>query len=379
MWKVQLFELNFDERETDAVKEVLESKWITMGEKAKEFENQFSNMLGDNVFSVAVSSCTAGLHISLLSLGIGQGDEVIVPSLTFVADINVVRLVGAKPVLADCESFENWNMSEKTIKSVLTNNTKAIMLVHFGGYPCEMDNIINLCKEKNLYLIEDCAHVPGAKYKGKSCGTFGDYGCFSFFTNKNLSIGEGGMITTTNEKLFQKAGYLRSHGMTHLTLERYKGRAISYDVVESGLNYRVDEIRAAIGIVQLEKLKLSNERRKKLVERYIENLKGIKTISIPFLNLPDIEPVYHIFPILLREDINRNSIIEGLKKEGIQTSIHYPSFKNFTAFKNLKLNDTPIAENISKRELTLPLYPTMSFEQVDFVCEGLIRTLKELE
>jgi dTDP-4-amino-4,6-dideoxygalactose transaminase len=377
MWKIQLFKLNYDEREVEAVKNVVESGWITMGEKTKEFETQFSNLLGNNVESVAVSSATAALHISLLSLGIKEGDEVIIPALTFVADINVVKMVGATPILADCGSYENWNITAENIKKVITPKTKALILVHFAGYPCDMDDIVKLCKEKNIALIEDCAHAPGAKYKGQSVGTFGDYGCFSFFTNKNLSVGEGGMITTIDKEKAKKVRYLRSHGMTALTLDRHKGRAITYDVVEPGLNYRIDEMRAALGLVQLEKLNDANLKRKKLVNRYIENLKNIKSILIPFLDIKDSEPVYHIFPILLDSKINRNKIINKLKEDGIQTSIHYPAFKDFTAFKDIGLNSAPIAEDISKRELTLPLYPTMSFEEVDLVCESLIKALGE--
>ncbi len=376
MWKVQLFKLNYDERESQVAKEVVDSGWITMGETTKKFEGKFSTFLGNNVESIAVSSGTAALHISLLSLNIKSNDEVIIPALTFVADINVVKLVGATPVLADCGSYDNWNITAQSIKKVITPNTKAVILVHFAGYPCEMDEIIDLCKEYNIDLIEDCAHAPGGKYKGQSCGTFGKYGCFSFFTNKNLSVGEGGMITTTNASLAQKAQYFRSHGMTALTLDRHEGRAITYDVVQPGLNYRIDEVRSALGCVQLDKLNHANAQRKILVERYITNLKDIASISIPFLDLTHIEPVYHIFSILLDKHLDRVDIISKLKKDGIQSSIHYPAFKDFTAFKDIGLNAAPIAEDIAIRELTLPLYPTMTLDQVDLVCESLIQAIE---
>ena len=376
MWKVQLFKLNYDKRESQAVKDVVDSGWITMGEKTKAFENAFSKV-HDDVLSTAVSSATAALHISLLALGIKEGDEVIIPALTFVADINVVRMVGATPILADCESYEDWNVSARTIEKVITPQTKAIIIVHFAGYPCQMDEIVALCKEKNIALIEDCAHAPGARYKGQSVGTFGEYGCFSFFTNKNLSVGEGGMLTTQDEKLDQQAKYFRSHGMTALTLDRHKGRAITYDVAQSGLNYRIDEMRSALGLIQLDKLADANAKRKVLVERYIEKLSNIKGVSIPFLNLQNMEPVYHIFPILLDKEIDRVELIGKLKEDGIQSSIHYPAFKDFTAFKDIGLNDAPVAEDIATRELTLPLYPTMTLEQVDLVCESLKKVLGE--
>ena len=368
MWKVELFAPNYDNREGEAVAEVIESRWLTMGERTKKFESNFSEMLGEEVHCTALSSATAALHISLLSLGVGQGDEVIIPALTFVADINVVRMVGATPVLADCTSLDDWNMSAKTIEKQITDKTKAVIIVHFAGYPCQMDEIVELCKERGIALIEDVAHAPEATYKGQKCGTFGDYGCFSFFTNKNLSVGEGGMISTKSKELNQQAQYYRSHGMTSLTLDRHKGRAITYDIAQSGLNYRIDEIRSALGLVQLAKLHDANIKRKALVERYIENLNDVDEITIPFLELKNIESVYHIFPILLSKKIDRVAFIGRLKEEGIQSSIHYPVFKDFTAFKSLNLNDAPIAEDISSRELTLPLYPTMSFKQLDFVC-----------
>ncbi len=377
MWKIQLFKLNYDEQESKTVKNVIDNGWITMGEKTKEFEERFSKEVVDEAYCCAVSSCTAALHISLLSLNLKENDEVIIPALTFIANLNVVEMVRAKPVLADSESYENWNVSAKTIEKVMSPKTKAVIVVHFAGYPCEMDDIVNLCKENNIVLIEDCAHAPGAKYKGRAAGTFGDYGCFSFFTNKNLSVGEGGMICSKNEEKLKIARLIRSHGMDALTLDRHKGRAITYDVIRPGLNYRIDEMRSALGLVQLDKLKEANKKRKKLVKRYIENLKECKKIKIPFLNLKNIESVYHIFPILLDKKLDRTKIIENLKHDGIQSSIHYPAFKDFTAFKDIGLNEAPIAEDIAKRELTLPLYPTMTIEEVDLVCESLKKAIGE--
>ncbi len=377
MWKVQLFKLNYDAQESEAVKDVVDSGWITMGEKTKEFESKFSNMLGNNIYATAVSSGTASLHMALLGLGIGSGDEVIIPALTFVADINVVKMVGATPVLADCSSYSNWNISAETIKTQITPKTKAVVVVHYGGYPCEMDKIVTLCKRRGLYLIEDVAHAPDAKYKGKACGTFGDYGCFSFFTNKNLSVGEGGMLITKNKQLAKRAREFRSHGMSALTLDRHRGRAISYNVSNIGLNYRIDEMRSAIGLVQLKKLKDANRKRGYLVDRYIKKLSSIKEISIPFQNIKNIEPVYHIFPILLSPNIDRVWLINRLKRVGIQSSIHYPIFKEFTAFKDLNLNSAPIAEDIARRELTLPLYPTMSFSDIDYISDSLSKILEK--
>jgi dTDP-4-amino-4,6-dideoxygalactose transaminase len=375
-WKVQLFELNYDHRELQAVTEVVQSGWITMGEKTRSFEARFEDFLGKDCKATAVSNGTASLHMALLALGIGQGDEVIIPALTFIADLNVVRLVGAHPVLADVTSFSDWNIRPKDIEKKITPKTKAVMIVHYAGYPCNMDEIVRICRENNLALIEDCAHAPGATYRGQSCGTFGDIGCFSFFTNKNLSVGEGGMYVTCSTKLDQKGRYLRSHGMTTLTLDRHEGRAVTYDVIQPGLNYRIDEMRAALGLVQLDKLMNSNQQRKQLTEYYSSLLSGTKGVTIPFQDLPECTPSYHIFPVLLDESVDRLAVIKKLKDAGIQSSIHYPAFQEFSAYRDEGLEATPMAYEVSKRELTLPLFPTMGMESVELVADALIKALR---
>ncbi len=377
MWKVQLFKLNYDEREAKAVYDVVKSGWITMGEYTKKFESDFNVHLNSNAKSVAVSSGTAALHMAMLAINLKPEDEVIVPSLTFVADINVIRMAGAKPVLADCTSYYDWNISPKDIENKITPKTKAVMVVHYAGYPCDMDPIRALCKKHNLFLIEDASHAIGAKYKNELCGNMSDIACFSFFTNKNLSVGEGGMYVSANLELFKKGAYLRSHGMNALTLDRHQGRAISYDVIEPGLNYRIDEMRAALGCIQLEKLEAANNKRKELTQHYINKLQGLKGFAIPFVDYPNSQPSYHIFPILLDKGVDRLKIIESLKNEGIQSSIHYPAFQEFTAYVKMNLNATPIASDISNRELTLPLYPTMTFEEVDMVVDALKKAMEK--
>ena len=221
MWKVQLFKLNYDELEPQAVKEVLDSAWITMGQKTIDFETEFAKYLGHDSKCLAVSNGTAALHMALLALGIGNGDEVITPSLTFIADQNVTTLVGAKNVLADITSYEDWSMNPEDIEKRITPKTKAIMIVHYAGFACDMEKIVDICKKHNLYLIEDCAHTPGADYKGQPLGTFGDISAFSFFTNKNLSVGEGGMVVTKSEDLLKKLKGLRSHGMSVPSFDRF--------------------------------------------------------------------------------------------------------------------------------------------------------------
>jgi len=377
MWRVQLFELNYDEREEAAVAEVLKSRWITMGPRTKEFEKEFSARVVDNLPSTAVSSGTAALHMALLALDIKPGDQVALPALTFIADLNVVSMVGAVPVLVDCESFENWNISPEGLAKALGPKTKAVILVHYAGYPCKLDEILPLCREKSVAVIEDCAHAPGASYKGRKLGTWGDIGCFSFFTNKNLSIGEGGMFVTASSTLDQAAKRLRSHGMTTLTLDRYKGRAISYDVVRAGLNYRLDEIRAALGLAQLKKLEEANKKRGELTHYYVKKLQSIEKLTIPFRDMMSGNNAFHIFPVLLDDSVDRTRLIMKLREAGVETSIHYPAFSSFSAYGDFDPASTPIANAISERVLTLPLHPKMTYDDVDYVVGHLSEALSD--
>lgn len=378
MWKVPLFDLNYNSKEEFAVQEVLASRWLTMGEKTHGFEATFSEMLGANVGCVAVSSATAALHMALLALDVGPGDEVVIPALTFVADANVVSMVGARPVLADSESMENWNVSAETLAPKITSKTKAVIIVHFAGYPCNMGPICELCKSHGIGLIEDVAHAPGASISGQKCGTMGDVGCYSFFSNKNLSVGEGGMAISTKPEIADRLKLLRSHGMSTMTLDRHKGRAISYDVKQVGLNYRMDEIRAALGIEQLAKLPDGNKRRGELTRLYQQSLAG-SVIEIPFKEIDtEVLAAYHIMPVLLPIQADRVAVIGKLREAGIQTSIHYPPFWDFTAYADTtKPADAPVVAQICERELTLPLYPTMTDSQVSLVVECLLEATHE--
>jgi dTDP-4-amino-4,6-dideoxygalactose transaminase len=372
VWRVQLHKINYDEREYRAVGEVLDSGWLTMSQKTHDFESAFSALLSHDAQCLAVSNCTAALHMALLALGVKSGDEVITPSLTFIADQNVTRMVGAENVLADISSMEDWSMDPDDIEKRVTPKTKAVMIVHYAGYACDMERITDVCKRHKLFLIEDCAHTPGADYKGQPLGTFGDVSAFSFFANKNIAVGEGGMVVTRNADLYAKLKELRSHGMSVLSFDRYKGRAVSYDVQSPGLNYRIHEISSALGLVQLQKLEDSNNKRKALVEHYYKRLDGLSSISIPFKNFSRGKPNFHIMPVLLSDSIDRTAMIESMKQDGVQTSIHYPAIQNFSAYKD-RINSTPKAEYVCAHELTLPLYPGMTTNEVDIVCDALIK------
>jgi dTDP-4-amino-4,6-dideoxygalactose transaminase len=377
MWQVQLFKLNYDEREYQAVREVLDSGWLTISQKTYDFEAAFSEFLGNDTQCLAVSSGTAALHMALLATGIREGDEVITPALTFIADQNVTQMTGAKNILADITSMEDWSMDPLEIEKHITPKTKAVMIVHYAGYACDMERITSLCRRHNLLLIEDCAHTPGADYTGagfrqKPLGTFGDISAFSFFSNKNIAAGEGGMVVTRNPELYVKLKRLRSHGMSVPSFDRYKGRAASYDIESPGLNYRITEISSAIGLVQLQKLDEANSKREKLVQHYFNRLDNNPLITIPYRQFSRGKPSYHIMPILLSSSVDRTTVIESMKNDGIQTSIHYPAIQKFTAYKD-KVNPTPKADFICAHELTLPLYPDMTFNEADIVCDALLK------
>ncbi|MDR0324256.1 MAG: DegT/DnrJ/EryC1/StrS family aminotransferase [Treponema sp.] len=391
MWQVQLHKINYDEREYQAVREVLDSGWLTMSQKTSDFEAAFSVFLEHDkkdasLGCLAVSSCTAALHMALLALDIKKGDEVITPALTFIAAQNVVEMAGAENVLADISSMDDWSVDPDDIETRITPKTKAVMIVHYAGFACDMERITALCKKHNLFLIEDCAHSPGADYafcygkqnhsdsQRQSLGTFGDAAAFSFFANKNIITGEGGMVVTRNAELLSKLKGLRSHGMTVPSFDRFKGRAVSYDVNSPGLNYRIHEMGSALGLVQLQKLEEANKKRKKLVEHYYKRLDGLAEISIPYRHFSRGTPSYHIMPVLLSGSIDRTRVIEAMKQDGVQTSIHYPAIQGFNAYKN-KVNTTPKAEYVCAHELTLPLYPDMTEEEINIVCDSLARAV----
>jgi dTDP-4-amino-4,6-dideoxygalactose transaminase len=366
-WKIPLSDMDIGEQEIQAVTEVLRSKWLTMGEVTKKFEESFARYIGAK-YAFGVTNCTDGLHLALRALDIGSGDDVICPSLTFVATSNSIIYTGATPVFADISSLDNFNISPDDIQKKLTRKTKAIIVVHYGGYPCNMEKIMQIAKDHGLFVIEDDAHAPGAEYQGNKCGVIGDIGCFSFFSNKNMATGEGGMITTNQEQIAKKIGLLRSHGMTTLTLDRHKGHAFSYDVVELGYNCRIDEMRSAMGIVQLSKLENNNLKRKSIVAGYRNLLKDIPGISIPFSSFEGTSS-YHLAPVLLSEGY-RDIVMAELKKSGIQTSIHYQPVHLFRYYRNrygFSEGILPLTEKVAKMEMTLPLFPAMTEEDVKYV------------
>ncbi len=378
MWTIPLFATAFDDGELEAVRDVVRGGWLTMGEISREFERRFAEFIGVR-HAVAVSSCTAALHIANLVLGIGPGDEVICPSMTFVAAANSIMYTGARPVFADIESLDDFSISPGDVEAKITPNTRAIQVAHYAGYPVDMDGIKDIARRHGVYVVEDCAHAPGAVYGDRKCGGIGDIGCFSFFSNKNLTTGEGGMLTTDDDNLAEKMRLLRSHGMTSVTLDRHEGRAVSYDVVDLGYNYRIDEIRSALGLVQLRKLAANNARRAQINEWYRERLAPVSGIALPYSHCARHAgssartSVHHIFPVVLDEGVRREEFMARMKARGIQTSIHYPPIHLFSSYRErfgYEAVRLPVTETASRREVTLPLYPTMTEEDVDYVCRS---------
>lgn len=367
---IPLADAYFGEREIDAIGNVLRSGWLSMGDITQQFEAKFAEFVGAR-HAIAVTNGTAALHLACTALGLGEGDEVLCPSLSFVATSNAVVYTGAKPVFCEVRGDVDLTIDPDDIARRITAKTKAIVVMHYGGYSCDMPALTQIANERGLYLIEDAAHAPGARSAGRYCGTWGDVGCFSFFANKNMTTGEGGMVTTNSDELAEKIRLMRSHGMTTLTLDRHRGRAYSYDVVELGYNYRVDEMRAALGLVQLESLAMWNDCRRQHVKYYRELLADVRHVSVPFADTDEDDSACHIMPILLGSGLDRSRIMRELRERGVQTSIHYPAIHTFSYYRDRYSATLPQTEDIASRELTLPLYPTMTNEQIENVVEAL--------
>jgi dTDP-4-amino-4,6-dideoxygalactose transaminase len=379
-WRVPLADIDFGEEEVTAVADVLRSRWLSMGAVTQQFEQEFSAFVGAK-HALAVTNGTAALHLACLAAGVGPGDEVIVPSLTFVATANAVRYTGATPVFADIESHEWLTISPSAIRAVITERTRAILVMHYAGFPCDMSPIMQIARRHNLVVLEDSAHAIGSKFERRTLGTWGSIGCFSFFSNKNMTTGEGGMLVTDDDALADRLRILRSHGMTTLSWDRHKGHASTYDVVDLGYNYRIDEMRSALGRVQLGKLPASNERRRELTALYRELLSELTPeIQMPFSEARGTS-CNHILSILLPPDTDRAQFMDGMKTLGIQTSNHYPPVHRFHIYENDWMNRgdlLPCTEEVSMRQVTLPLYPTMRDEQVEWVVRAMEKVLVKI-
>lgn len=370
MYNIPLFDLNYGEEEERAVVDTLRSKWISTGPRCSDLEEKFSRMF-EIKYACALTNCTAALHLACCALGIKEGDEVICPSLTFAATANCIRYVGGTPVFADICGDGDLCIDPDEIDRLITSKTRAVIPMHFGGFPCDMDLIMCKARKYGIHVIEDACHGPLSEYSGRKLGTLGDIGCFSFFSNKNLSTGEGGMLITDNEELYNKVKLMRSHGMTTLSYQRASGHATKYDIVDIGYNYRMDDIRASLGIVQLDKLRPDIEKRAIVRSWYIRELGDVNSILIPFRDRTEYASNY-IFPIILKDSdgAKRDVIRRRLQEKGIQTSVHYPALHRFSAFKEF-YRPLPKTEFVTDRELTLPMYASLTEDQIVYICDSL--------
>ncbi|MBC8214227.1 MAG: DegT/DnrJ/EryC1/StrS family aminotransferase [Candidatus Marinimicrobia bacterium] len=350
--------------EIDAVVDTLKSGWLTMGPKTIEFEKQFKSYIGCE-FALNLNSATSALHLALKAIGLQAGDEVIIPTNTFIATAEVITYFGAKPVLCDIH-YANHNIDVSKIESLLTKNTKAIIPVHFGGYPCDMDEILNLSNAYKLKVIEDAAHALPSYYKGKTIGTLGDLTCFSFYSTKTLSTGEGGMVVTNDKEYSKTISINRLHGISKDAWKRYsKHSDWYYEVVDFGYKYNSTDISASLGIAQLAKVDWMRDKRKNIAQQYLDGLSD-SCVILPEYN-QDNETSWHLFVIKIN---NRDELYHQLKKNGVSTSVHFiPVHKHKYYGKEFHYenNDYPIANKVFEQSLSLPIYPSMIKEEIDYI------------
>ena len=350
------------------INKTLKQSMLTLGPQLEKFESNFCKY-SKAKYAVAVSNCTAALHLSLMALDIREDDEVIIPDLTFVADANAVLACNAKPVVADINK-ENFFFSISSVKKSITKRTKAIIPVHIYGQVCNIDEILDLAKDNNLKVVEDCAHAVGTFHKSKHVGTLGNTGCFSFYPTKNITTAEGGMVTTNSKIIAEKVRQLRSHGMTKSLKSRYSSEyPWVFDIIEPGYNYRLDEIRSALGITQLKRIKKINELRKKASFYYHKNLHNIPGLILPDM-VNDKTHSYHLYTIRVTKPfkLSRNQLYKKLKDNGIRTTVYWMPIHEYAAYRKFAKKSSIINTTKTYDEiLALPLFPNISKKHQDAV------------
>jgi dTDP-4-amino-4,6-dideoxygalactose transaminase len=371
-WRVPLTDIAMPEEDVRAVLDCLESGWLTMGPRTAAFEAALAEFVG-TPYAVTVSSGTAALHLAYLAAGIGPGDEVIVPAFTFVSTASAVRLAGATPVLCDIASPERFNVDPADVAARITPRTKAVAAVHFCGYPAELAALRALCDEHGLLLIEDCAQAIGARAddEGAQVGTSGELAAFSFFSKKQLCVGEGGMVACASPEHAERVRLLRSHALTSTTWDRHRGHDPAYDIVDIGFNYRLDEPRAALGLSRLPRLAEALEARRSTVRAYREQLADVDGLGLCFDEQAVERGSHFAFPVLLADRASRDRFRDRLKDAGVQTT-WYPALHTFTEYRSFAPEGgLPVAREAADRHCALPLSSTMSAEEVATVVEAV--------
>jgi dTDP-4-amino-4,6-dideoxygalactose transaminase len=367
-WTVPLADVVVPEEDIAAVADVYRSGWLSMGPETEALEREFAAYTGA-AHALAATNGTAALHLICVAAGLGPGDEVVVPSMTFVATVNAIAYTGATPVFADLVSLTEPWLDPAAVEAVLTDRTTAIMTMAYGGHPGRTAALAQLAREHGLIVLEDAAHAIGSRLGDRHLGTFGLAGAFSFFSNKNLAVGEGGMVVTDDDDVAARMRLLRSHGMTTLTWDRHRGHASAYDVVELGFNYRIDEPRAALGRRRLARLDDDNARRAELDARYRELLGAVDGLAPALPTLEGARLAHHLFTIVLDEDVDRARFRETLAVRGVQTSVHYPPAHRFSI--HATDAELPVTDAYGDRAVTLPMFATMTIDQQNEVVEAV--------
>ncbi len=364
---IPIFKPSVTEREINAVEQTLRSGWWGSGQKVKDFEIAFSKFIGVK-HGCALNSCTAALHLAGKLLDLKAGDEVITTPITFISTAYVALHNNAKVVFADVEP-DTMNINPDDIRKRITDKTKAIVPVHFGGHACRMDEIMEIAKENNIYVVEDCAHASGGTYKGEKLGSFGDFSCFSFHAVKNLAIGDGGMLLSNDEERIKRAKRLRWVGVTKDTAERLSDERFNwkYSIDELGYKYQMNDILASIGLVQLQRLEEMNVRRNGIVKRYDEAFADVDWIECPS-EKDYAKSARHNY--VIKVDADRDKLIKYLQGKGISSSVHYPPLYYYKILQSVE-HDCPVADRIWKRILNLPIFPDMTDEEIETVIEAV--------
>ncbi len=370
-WNIPLTDVVITEGDRQAVAACLESGWLTMGPRTRRFEEALASWTGAPQ-AVTVSSGTAALHLACRALELGPGDEVVVPALTFVATANAARYTGAEPVLCDVESPERPNLDADAVERCLSPRTRAVIAVHLCGYAVDLGPVRELCEARGLALIEDAAQAIGAEVEpGRLAGTVGRLGCLSFFSKKQLCVGEGGAVLTADEELAARVRSLRSHAMTSGTWDRHTGHAASYDVIDVGYNYRLDEPRAALGMARLTRLRDDIERRRATVRGYRETLAGTRGLTLMWTDEDVVRSSHYAFPVLFDSGSVRRRVRDELASRGIQTT-RYPVLHTLSAFAPLAVpGSLPAAEAAADRHLALPLSSHQDDDTTDAVASAV--------
>jgi dTDP-4-amino-4,6-dideoxygalactose transaminase len=372
-WKVPLADLRVSEEDIQAIADVYRSGWLSMGPQTEEFEQQLGAYVGAGT-ALAAANGTAALHLICAAAGLSNGDEVVVPAMTFVATVNAIAYTGARPVFADIAALDQPWLSADAARAEIGSRTQAIMTMTYGGDPGETVALADLAAAHSLPLLIDAAHAIGSRVDGRHVSGFGHATAFSFFSNKNLPVGEGGALVTDDDELARRARLLRSHGMTTLTWDRHRGHASGYDVVDLGFNYRLDEPRAALARRRLARLDVENAARAELDERYRTLLAGVDGIRSVRPPAPGCHSAHHLYVIVLDESIDRDRFRSLLAEEGIQTSMHYPPAHRFSIYAE-NAPELPLTEAFARRAVTLPLFAHMTHSQQDRVVEAVAQSL----